>query len=68
MIHVTINGDCHEFPAESISLEEVIAALDLEPRTLLIEHNGTALAREDWHGRPVAHGDSLEILRIAAGG
>ena len=42
--------------------------LEIPAPTLLIEHNGTALRREEWPATRLADGDKLEILRIAAGG
>ncbi len=68
MIELTINGERHEFPEGTHHLEQIATALGLEPKTLLIEHNGVALNRHDWQDHPIAHGDRLEILRIAAGG
>ncbi len=62
-----LNGEETELPGVR-TLPEIVAALGLAPETLLIEHNGTALHRAEWEGRQVKEGDSLEILRIAAGG
>ncbi len=44
------------------------AELDPAPQTLLIEHNGEALLRNEWDARPLADGDRLEVLKVAAGG
>lgn len=65
---ITLNGERHSFDDAALALEELLTRLKLEPRSLLIEHNGTALNRSEWSQRTVRDGDSLEILRIAAGG
>ena len=38
------------------------------PKVTFIEHNGTALRPAEWTERPLAAGDRIELLRIAAGG
>jgi sulfur carrier protein len=50
------------------SLEEVLLAQHLPPRSVVIEHNGQAVAPSEFPHRQVAHGDHLEIVRIVAGG
>lgn len=64
---IRINGSTHRFET-GCTLPAIIKALGLAPETLLVEHNGTALHRSEWEGRPIAEGDTLELLRIAAGG
>jgi thiamine biosynthesis protein ThiS len=64
---ITLNGE-----SRSIAAVETIAALvrelNLVPATLLIEHNGLALHREEWNSRPVQDGDKIEFIRVVAGG
>lgn len=64
---VEINGAPRVIP-ELRSVAELVVHLDLPGATLLIEHNGTALRRDEWDGATLADGDRVEILRIAAGG
>ena len=64
---IQLNGDGHEVLAGS-TLPELLAALDLPPQSVLVEHNGTALFRTDWPGVRFADGDRLEIIRVVAGG
>ena len=63
---VWINGEKRE--ALSKTVAELVTELGLVPSTLLVEHNGQALTRDEWNGRVVASGDRLELLRISAGG
>jgi thiamine biosynthesis protein ThiS len=66
-VTITLNGE-----SRSIAAVETIAALvrelNLVPATLLIEHNGLALHREEWNSRPVQEGDKIEFIRVVAGG
>ena len=50
------------------SLEEFLVAQELLPRTVVVEHNGEAVAPSQFAGRQVHAGDRLEIVRIVAGG
>ena len=34
------------------------------PATLLIEHNGLALHREEWISRALREGDKIEFIRV----
>ena len=63
---VFINGEAQNQHAETVA--DLVAALSLQGPTLLIEHNGLALRREEWRQTRLSEGDKLEILRIAAGG
>lgn len=62
-----INGEPRDFTGLQ-TLPELVAALGLEPRMILIEHNGTAHRRVDWANVALAENDRVEILQIAAGG
>jgi len=62
-----INGAVRELP-KLANVAELVEALALPPATLLVEHNRIALRREEWASTPLADGDRIELLRIAAGG
>ena len=49
------------------TIADVVSSLDLPAAAVLVEHNGTALRRDEWSGQ-VSEGDRLEIIRIVAGG
>jgi thiamine biosynthesis protein ThiS len=65
-IRVAINGEMRQVRAGFVA--DLIEELELEPATILIEHNGDALQRSEWAMRVVEDGDRFELLRIAAGG
>ena len=50
------------------SLEEFLVAQKLLPRSVVVEHNGEAVAPSDFSSRPLKAGDKLEIVKIVAGG
>ena len=64
---VTANGK----PIEAklpCSMEEFLIAQNLLPRSVVVEHNGEAVAPSEFSKRPLAPGDRLEIVKIVAGG
>jgi thiamine biosynthesis protein ThiS len=50
------------------SLEEFLIAQKLPPRSVVVEHNGEAVAPSEFSRRLLASGDKLEIVKIVAGG
>ena len=50
------------------SLEEFLLAQNLRPRSVVVEHNGEAVAPSEFSGRRLSAGDRLEIVKIVAGG
>jgi thiamine biosynthesis protein ThiS len=64
---ILINGETRQFE-ESKTVTGLVADLDLEPKMVLIEHNGMALHRSEWSACILSEGDRIEILQVAAGG
>jgi thiamine biosynthesis protein ThiS len=50
------------------SLEEFLISQKLLPRSVVVEHNGEAVAPSEFASRQLAAGDRLEIVKIVAGG
>ncbi len=50
------------------TLETFLLGRGLLPRSVVVEHNGEAVAPSEFPVRPLAEGDRLEIVRIVAGG
>jgi thiamine biosynthesis protein ThiS len=50
------------------SLESFLLAQKLLPRSVVVEHNGEAVAPSEFSRRQVQAGDRLEIVKIVAGG
>ena len=64
---VIANGQ--RLPAEiPCSIEEFLVAHELLPRSVVVEHNGEAVAPSEFSKRQLAAGDRIEIVKIVAGG
>ena len=50
------------------SLEQFLLAQNLLPRSVVVEHNGDAVAPSEFSRRQINAGDRLEIVKIVAGG
>lgn len=50
------------------SLEHFLVSQGLLPRSVVVEHNGEAVAPSEFARRQLTPGDRLEIVRIVAGG
>lgn len=50
------------------SIEQFLLAQKLLPRSVVVEHNGEAVAPSEFSQRTLLDGDRLEIVRIVAGG
>lgn len=50
------------------SIEAFLLAQSLRPRSVVVEHNGEAVAPSEFSQRQLRAGDRLEIVRIVAGG
>ncbi|HKW28292.1 MAG TPA: sulfur carrier protein ThiS [Verrucomicrobiae bacterium] len=64
---VTANGK----PLEArlpCSIEAFLIAQKLRPRSVVVEHNGEAVAPSEFSQRTLNAGDRLEIVKIVAGG
>jgi thiamine biosynthesis protein ThiS len=50
------------------SIEQFLVAHNLLPRSVVVEHNGEAVAPSEFPRRQLKAGDRLEIVKIVAGG
>jgi thiamine biosynthesis protein ThiS len=50
------------------TIEAFLVAQKLLPRSVVVEHNGEAVAPSEFAGRTLSAGDRLEIVKIVAGG
>ncbi|BCX49185.1 thiamine biosynthesis protein thiS [Haloferula helveola] len=65
---VTLNGGSRAFEPDSISLEALLGELDLGGKPVVVELNREPVLPSDYATTTIRDGDSLEIVRIAAGG
>jgi thiamine biosynthesis protein ThiS len=65
---LTVNGGRREIP-DGWSLADLLTSLDLDPRLVVIEHNGAILRdRESFAQVFLAANDKLEIVHFVGGG
>jgi thiamine biosynthesis protein ThiS len=65
--YVTANGGQVEATLPC-TIEEFLLAQNLLPRSVVVEHNGEAVAPSEFRQRLLHAGDRLEIVKIVAGG
>ncbi|HEX7518509.1 MAG TPA: sulfur carrier protein ThiS [Chthoniobacterales bacterium] len=66
-MRVWINGEPAEMNGVT-NVAELAAHYGLQPNTVLIEHNATALHQREWVARLLAEGDRIEFVSVVAGG
>jgi thiamine biosynthesis protein ThiS len=67
-VALTVNGGRREIPG-GWSLADLLSSLELDPRLVVIEHNGVILRDRDSFPRVLlAASDSLEIVHFVGGG
>ena len=64
---ITANGKAVEAKVPC-SIEAFLVDRNLLPRSVVVEHNGEAVAPSEFSTRVVKSGDRLEIVQIVAGG
>ena len=65
---LTVNGAVRAVPA-GFTVADLLASLELDARTVVIERNGTILRdRESFANLALAPDDSLEIVHFVGGG
>jgi thiamine biosynthesis protein ThiS len=67
-IALTVNGSERRVPA-GWTLADLLGSLDLDARTVVVEHNGTILRdRSSFASHGLTEDDSLEIVHFVGGG
>ncbi len=66
-IRLTVNGRPATAPA-GIRIPDFLRAEGLDPQRVVVEWNGRAQTRAESAATTLADGDTLEIVRIVAGG
>ena len=67
MIHATVNGEYKAINPGS-TLLSFITSEKITPEHIVIEHNGSIAAREQWGQLLIGDGDTLEIVKFLGGG
>jgi len=66
-IQIVVNGEPHAV-ASGASLLELLAALELDPRAVVVEHNHHIVRRPALGDVRVAPGDAVELVHFVGGG
>ena len=64
---ITLNGDPFEV-ARPLTVSELLAQLEIDPRRIAIEHNLVVLKRTAFDQTIVNAGDQIEIVNFVGGG
>lgn len=64
---VRINGDERQVPP-GLTVPELLAHLGLNPRLVVVEHNGEILRRDALDGVAVLANDRFELVHFVGGG
>jgi sulfur carrier protein len=69
-LRLTINGQVRDFAglAATVSLAEVVVAMELKGDRIAVEHNGEIAQRARWVEINVSSGDRLEVVHFVGGG
>ena len=66
-IDILVNGEPRAV-AQGASLLELLQELQLDPRSVVVEHNRTIVRRPDLADIRVVAGDSVELVHFVGGG
>lgn len=65
---VTLNGKSTEIEGNSLTIAEFVAKLPIGKQPVLVELNGEAVLVREFEEREVNEGDTVEVIRMVAGG
>lgn len=66
-MEIQVNGDTRTVEAGA-SIADLIAALDLKPELVAVQHNEAIIDRDRVGQVTLADGDVVELIRIVGGG
>ncbi len=66
-MEVVVNGSPRTV-RPGVTLLQLLAELELDPRTVVVEHNRRIVRRPALGETPVAAGDAIELVHFVGGG
>ena len=66
-VNVLVNGEPREV-SRGATLLELLDALALDPRTVVVEHNRRIVRRPALAGVRISPGDAIELVHFVGGG
>jgi thiamine biosynthesis protein ThiS len=67
ILRVYVNGEAREF-SSPLSLDQLIAELDLPPARIAVELNRTVVRRSEWSTTELRDDDRIEVVHFVGGG
>lgn len=64
---IRVNGEPYEI-AGPATLSALLADLEIDPRTVAVEHNLVVIRRDRYESTTIAEGDEVEIVNFVGGG
>jgi thiamine biosynthesis protein ThiS len=64
---IRVNGDPYEV-AGPVTISALLAALQIDPRRVAVEHNLDVIKRDRYDSTVVNEGDEIEIVNFVGGG
>jgi thiamine biosynthesis protein ThiS len=64
---ITVNGEPKRLRGPA-TLADLLRHLDLDPRTVVVEHNRKIVRRPQLHETSLAEGDTVELVHFVGGG
>ena len=66
-VRITLNGERYELD-QPVSVVELLARLEIDPRRVAIEHNLSIIKRHTFSDVILGDGDTVEIVNFVGGG
>jgi thiamine biosynthesis protein ThiS len=66
-VTISLNGESVD-ARDTDTIADLMERYQLPPQSILVEHNGLVVHRHEWPQRALAEGDSIEFVRVVAGG
>jgi len=64
---IRLNGERYEI-AGPVTISALLAALNIDPRIVAVEHNIVVVKRHQYDATVVREGDEVEIVKFVGGG
>ena len=66
-LDLVVNGEPRRIPGPA-TLQDLLRHLGLDPRTVVVEHNGAIVRRPTLAERSLRSGDRVELVHFVGGG
>ena len=67
-MEIVLNGKTYTLQKAPITITEFVAGLNVGEAPVLVELNGEAVLTREFDDRAICVGDTVEVIRMVAGG